>query len=356
MSVTKILLEWYKLNQRARPWRESRDPYLIWISEVILQQTRVGQGLKYYLRFIERFPAIEDLARSEEKEVLKAWQGLGYYSRARNLHAAAKDIFFNQNGVFPKTYDEMVRLKGIGPYTAAAIASIAFDQPYPVVDGNVLRFLSRYFGIKVPVNKFQGKKMIHNKAFSLIDQNQPGTFNQAIMEFGALQCRPGRPDCKSCPLKTSCYANINDEVDLLPVTSKAKRQRIRHFYYLVITGKDEKGARQICLKKREGKDVWKNLYDFPLIETERKIPEKTLFYSSEWKKLIHGRTLVLTGKSRIYKHILTHQVIYSRFFIYRQTGVLYSNPPCIAVSLDEIDNYPVPRLVEQFLHDAKVGF
>lgn len=356
MTFTKTILAWYEQNQRDLPWRKTHEPYLIWISEVILQQTRIGQGLGYYSRFIERFPSIEELAKADEIEVLKTWQGLGYYSRARNLHSAAKEIIDNHNGVFPDSYEKLIKLKGIGKYTAAAIASISYNLPYPVVDGNVIRFFSRYFGNHLPVDTMAGKNLIYEKALSLIDQEQPGMFNQAIMEFGALQCRPGKPDCNKCPLKKKCFAFLEGNVERIPVKSKPKKQRIRYFHYFVIISKKDKRKSFLYLRKREEKDVWKNLYDFPMIETAQEITEEKLFSSSGWKELITKGEFHLTDRSYQYKHILTHQIIFAKFYIIRQVGKKKPKLPYLLVSLEEIKNYPLPRLIEQFFNEAMISF
>ena len=356
MTFTKAILEWYGNNSRDLPWRKTHDPYLIWISEVILQQTRIGQGLGYYSRFIERFPSIGELAKADEEEVLKTWQGLGYYSRARNLHSAAKEIIKNHNGVFPDNYEKLLELKGIGEYTAAAIASIAFNLPYPVVDGNVIRFFSRYFGNLLPVDTMAGKNIIYEKALSLIDHKQPGMFNQAIMEFGALQCKPGKPDCDKCPFKKKCLAFLEGIVERLPIKSKPKKKRIRYFHYFVIISKKEKGKNFIYLRKREKKDVWKNLYDFPMIETTREINEKKLFSSSEWKELIAKDEFHLTDRSHPYKHILTHQIIFAKFYIIQHLGKQKPRLPYLLVSFEEINNYPLPRLIEQFFNETMISF
>lgn len=350
MTFTEVMLEWYGHNSRDLPWRRTNDPYLIWISEVILQQTRIVQGLAYYSRFIERFPTINDLAKAEEEEVLKTWQGLGYYSRARNLHSAAKNIMENHNGIFPASYEKLLKLKGIGEYTAAAIASIAYDKPYPVVDGNVLRFFSRYFGINTPIDTNAGKKQIYTKALSLIDKKQPGLFNQAIMEFGALQCKPGNPDCGKCLLKNKCLAFLEGSVERLPVKSKPKKQKARYFNYLVILS-EKKKEKFLYLRKREGKDVWKNLYDFPMIETFEEITEEKLFSSSEWMEICGDRQFRKIYQTHQYKHILTHQLIFARFYIIqfdeRRNLVL----PYLLVPLEEIKKYPVSRLIEEFLNE-----
>ena len=286
MNFTKILSKWYDKNKRDLPWRRTKDPYRIWVSEIILQQTRIEQGWDYYLRFIEKFPDLHVLASAREEEVLKLWQGLGYYSRARNMHAAAKEIINLHHGKFPGTYEEIRRLKGIGDYTAAAISSIAFGIPSPVVDGNVCRFFSRYFGIGEPADTQKGKTAVREKAKEHISSEHPGDFNQAIMEFGALQCKPV-PDCMTCPLKTGCVAFQQKRIAEFPVKSKKQRVRTRYFHYLLIkTGKGKNHS--VFLKKRTGNDIWKNLFDFPLIETEKAVNYKKLILLKEWTDIFSG--------------------------------------------------------------------
>ncbi len=345
MNFNKILAKWYEKNKRDLPWRRTKDPYRIWVSEIILQQTRIEQGWDYYLRFLEKFPDLRALATAEEKEVLKLWQGLGYYSRARNMHAAAKEIMNLHQGIFPTTYEEIRKLKGIGDYTAAAISSIAFGIPSPVVDGNVLRFFSRFFGIREPVDTQKGKTAVLEKTKILISPEHPGDFNQAIMEFGALQCKPV-PDCKTCPLKPGCVTFQKNRIAEFPVKSKKQGHRTRYFHYLfIITGKGKN--RSVFLKKRTGNDIWKNLFDFPLIETENTINHKELILSKEWDDLFSGMTVTLLKESKTCRHILTHQIIVAKFYHLRissGTGL-----PFLKVDFNDIVKYPIPRLVEKFL-------
>jgi len=345
MNFTKILTKWYEKNKRDLPWRRTIEPYRIWVSEIILQQTRIEQGLEYYLRFLEKFPYLHALAEAEEEEVLKLWQGLGYYSRARNIHAAAREIMTLHRGIFPKTYNEIRKLKGIGDYTAAAISSIAFGIPSPVVDGNVLRLFSRFFGIREPVDTQEGKTAVLEKAKKLISHEHPGDFNQAIMEFGALQCKPV-PDCKKCPLESGCVAFRENRVAEYPVKSKKQEQRTRYFHYLFIpTGKGQKHS--VFLKKRTGNDIWKNLFDFPLIETGKTESYKKLVLSKEWNNLFSGMKVTLLKESKTYKHILTHQVIVAKFYQLKipETEML----PFLKVQITKVGKYPVSRLVEKYL-------
>ncbi len=246
------------------PWRETSDPYCIWLSEIMLQQTRIEQGLPYYLAFTNAYPSIFDLANASEEEVLKLWQGLGYYSRARNLHATAKYIAFELNGKFPETYEGLLKLKGVGDYTASAIASISYNEPVAVVDGNVYRVLSRYFDIDTPINSTAGIKEFKLLAKELLDKEDPATYNQAIMEFGALQCKPQSPLCNTCPLSASCLALKNNKISMLPVKLKKGKIKKRYFNYLVFQSEENK----TILEKRSGKGIWEGLYQFPLIETD----------------------------------------------------------------------------------------
>jgi A/G-specific adenine glycosylase len=346
MHFTKILEKWYEKNKRDLPWRRTKDPYRIWVSEIILQQTRIGQGWDYYLRFLEKFPDLHALTEAEEEDVLKLWQGLGYYSRARNMHAAAKEIMNQHQGRFPETYDEIRKLKGIGDYTAAAISSIAFNISSTVVDGNVLRLFSRFFGIREPVDTQKGKSAILVKAKEMISPEHPGDFNQAIMEFGALQCKPGIPDCNNCPLKSDCVAFQKNSIAEYPFKSKMQGQRNRYFHYLFITTGREKN-RSAFLKKRIGNDIWKNLFDFPLIETEKAVSQKKLILLKEWNDLFSGKKVVLLKESKTYRHILTHQIIVAKFYhLEISTG---SSLLFLKVAFQDVGKYPVPRLVEKYL-------
>ena len=351
MNFTKTLEKWYRQNKRDLPWRRTNDPYRIWVSEIILQQTRIEQGWDYYLRFLEKFPDLYSLAEAKEEEVLKLWQGLGYYSRARNMHAAAKEIMNLHKGIFPKTYEKIRKLKGIGDYTAAAISSIAFGIPSPVVDGNVLRLFSRFFGIREPVDTQKGKIAVLEKAKKLISHECPGEFNQAIMEFGALQCKL-TPDCKKCPLKSGCLAFKGNCISEYPVKSKKQGQRTRYFHYLFITtGKGQK--RSVFLKKRTGNDIWKNLFDFPLIETVKAENNKNLVLSKEWNNFFSGMKVALLKESKTYRHILTHQVIMAKF--YHLEILPGAGLPFQKIHLNDIGKYPVPRLIEKFIEDEVIN-
>jgi A/G-specific adenine glycosylase len=298
---------WYEINQRQLPWRLTSDPYKIWLSEIILQQTRVDQGTPYYLRFVEAFPTIAHLADASEQKVLRLWQGLGYYSRARNLHRCAKTIIKNYRGKFPSTYETLLELPGVGPYTAAAVASIAFARPVAVVDGNVFRVLSRIFGIEMDTSTPAGRKFFFEKANQLIPSDDPGTFNQALMEFGALHCTPRKPSCDECPFAKVCVARIGGRVHLLPLKTKKVKIRARHFHYIVpVSGKN------IGMKERNARDIWNGLYDFPLIESVRPLDVKKIV-DHPALSLLEKTTPVVKVGSKI--HLLTHQRLNIHFFL-----------------------------------------
>lgn len=338
-----ILLEWYGKNKRDLPWRGTKDPYLVWISEIILQQTRVAQGYNYFLRFIERFPDIMTLASADEDEVLKYWQGLGYYSRARNLLFAAKSM----NGLFPKTYPEVRQLKGVGDYTAAAICSISYNLPYAVVDGNVYRVLSRYLGVETPIDSTEGKKLFSVLANELLDRRNPGLYNQAIMDFGALQCTPSSPICVECPLADSCIAFQNKNIQAFPVKQKKTKVRNRYFYYLYI-----KSGNYIFLNKRTGKDIWENLFELPLIEVSNGHEDDNLLDMPEFKSLfVPGESPVVNCVKRGVKHVLSHQVIYADFYEILLPEDSVSLSGYLKVRIDELANYAIPRLIDAFLEE-----
>lgn len=346
-EFTTVLYRWYQQNKRELPWRKTDDPYKIWISEIILQQTRIAQGITYYQRFTERFKTIRELAEAHEDEVLKLWQGLGYYSRARNLHSAAKSIVHDFKGKFPNQYDDIIQLKGIGPYTAAAIVSIAFSIPKATVDGNVFRVLARYFGIETAINSSAGQKEFSVLANELLDKNDPGTFNQALMEFGALQCVPQNPDCRNCPFAGSCAAFSSDLVDRLPVKEKKTKQKERFFYYYLIEDNDS-----IYLEKRTGNDIWKNLFQLPMQETpaeltEQEILDKTIPFIKKGK-------VNLVSVSERKKHILSHRIIWARVIRLEILGNAEISQGLIRVNKKDISKFAVPRLVELFLKELKL--
>lgn len=344
--VSETLIAWYELNKRDLPWRHTDNPYLIWISEIILQQTRVNQGMDYYLRFVDRFLDVQTLAAAEENEVLKYWQGLGYYSRARNLHRAARQIMEIYSGQFPHNHNEVLCLSGIGEYTAAAICSFAYDQAYAVVDGNVFRVLSRYFGIDTPIDSTGGKKIFSALAREVLSTTHPGIHNQAIMEFGALQCVPVSPNCEECVLRDSCAAFASNRVSVLPVKDKKTKVTQRYFNYLYIR---HQGT--TFLQKRTKKDVWQNLYEFPLIESDRLLEVEELLENPVFKTLTEGAQVHLQSISAIRKHILTHRQIFARVFTIEIDRLNENLKAFESTTADEIQRFPVSRLMEVFLED-----
>ncbi|HEU4717360.1 MAG TPA: A/G-specific adenine glycosylase [Bacteroidia bacterium] len=347
MDFSRIIRSWYAKNRRDLPWRRTKDPYRVWLSEIILQQTRVAQGLAYYHAFTGKFPDVKKLAAAKEQEVLKLWQGLGYYSRARNLHFSAKKIVKETGGQFPGTYKDLLRLKGVGDYTAAAIASICFGEARPVVDGNVYRVLSRIFGIKTPIDSTEGKKIFRETAAALIDHRDPGNFNQALMEFGALQCVPRNPDCAVCPFVQQCEARKKNTIALLPVKAKKTKTRDRYFNYIVI-----RRGENVLLKKRTGNDIWKNMYDFPLVETEKPVSPEKLFSLEEVKAITGNKKPVLTGRIHETKHVLSHQNIHARFFEVKAGTKRVAGEKLVACGRDDLHKYPVPVIISRYLDNA----
>ena len=342
MTFSAQIISWYKEHKRDLPWRGIKDPYKIWLSEIILQQTRIEQGTPYYHRFIKQYPNIQNLAEVHEDEVLKLWQGLGYYSRARNLHFAAKQVMKQFGGKFPNTYKEILSLKGVGEYTAAAIASFAYDLPHAVVDGNVYRLLARYFGIYTPINSTEGKKIFFELANKLLDKQRASDYNQGIMEFGSQQCKAVNPDCRICPLQESCVAHMQKSVIKLPVKLKTSKQKKIYFDYFYIENQGN-----TYLKKRSEKGIWQNLYDFPLIENEKKTNEKEIL--REVHKFLNVPFEVFST-SKEYKHILSHRTIFARFWSIK----VISEPTLKNTQknpLEDLEKYPIPRLIEFFLQD-----
>ncbi len=345
LYISKLLADWYQINKRDLPWRKTSDPYQIWISEIILQQTRVNHGINYYLRFIERFPTVIELAKAHEDEVLKYWQGLGYYSRARNLYKAAQQIVSKFNADFPKQHDDILQLSGIGDYTAAAICSLAYNQPYAVVDGNVYRVLSRLYGIETPIDSGIGKKQFAELAQNLLSMAEPATHNQAMMEFGALQCVPSSPNCGICPLQSVCQAYVTNEITNLPVKLQKTKTTNRYFNYLFIKYNDF-----TFLQKRTAKDVWQNLYEFPLIESDKLFEVSELIENKDFQQLFSAIEKVeITNTTNPIKHILSHRVILAQFISVTISESSKEIQKFIEVPLIEIDRYAVSRLMELFL-------
>lgn len=344
MSFSEIILDWYAENKRDLPWRGTKNPYLIWLSEIMLQQTRVAQGTPYYLKFVEHFPTVEDLASASEEEVLKLWQGLGYYSRARNLHATAKIVANDFNGVFPKTYDELLKLKGVGDYTASAIASICFDEPRAVVDGNVFRVLARYFGVEKPINGTDGPKYFKRLATEVMNAGNIRDYNQGIMEFGSLQCTPKNPDCNRCPLNESCTALQKNMVAKLPIKINKTKIRKRYFNYIVVLSSENK----TLLRQRIGKGIWQNLWEFPLMESEKEVPLKEVRKHIEELTCINKiEEIYLYNENKII-HKLSHQHLHTRFWIIKT-----DDAPLNAIPVSTLKNYPVPVLLADFIKGFK---
>lgn len=328
------LVQWYSKKKRNLPWRDTKDPYLIWLSEVILQQTRVEQGLAYYLKFKEAFPTVQSLAEARELEVLNLWQGLGYYSRARNLHKTAQFIVEDKKGAFPSSYDELVKLKGIGPYTAAAVSSFAFDEPKAVVDGNVFRVLSRLFAIETPIDSTQGKKEFQTLADELLEIKNPATYNQAIMEFGAIQCVPVNPDCENCPMDFMCEAKSKNLVKHLPKKIGKTKVTNKYFVFQIIQNEGK-----VLIERRNDSGIWKNMYQFPLIEFHN-LDAKTVFLQSQ----------DFEYSSAEIKHILSHQHLFCHFVIVKNEGDSII-PVGKWVNSSEYFEYPVPRVIEKFVEE-----
>ncbi|MFT6996846.1 MAG: A/G-specific adenine glycosylase [Cryomorphaceae bacterium] len=347
MEIDEQLILWYLKEKRDLPWRDTIDPYKIWLSEIILQQTRVDQGLAYYVKFTSSYPNVGLLAEASEEEVLKNWQGLGYYSRARNLHATAKYIHFELNGIFPIEYDTIIKLKGVGPYTAAAIASFAYKESKAVVDGNVYRVLSRLFDIDTPINSTEGKKIFQELADRLLSQDRPDLFNQAIMELGALVCTPKKTLCLHCPLQGKCMSFQNGTIASRPIKLKKTKQTLRRMDYAVIETGNE-----IVLRKREGKDIWQGLYDFASIENLKGLDQVDL---TNYVQETFPKAKVLSigsAPEKSYTHLLSHQRIEARFWRVQVSGTIKDEGAYRVVQKDDIDQYAVPRLIHRFLEDT----
>lgn len=342
------LLQWHSSIFRDLPWKESKDPYKIWISEIILQQTRVEQGRGYYLRFIDRFPDVDSLAEANLEDVLVIWKGLGYYSRARNLHYTAQVISKELNGEFPRHYNDLLNLKGIGPYTAAAISSFAFGQAYPVIDGNVIRVLSRIHGVSAPVDKAGGKQQIKELGELSLSRDQPAEYNQAIMDFGALVCKPANPQCESCPLSTICVAFRSGTPKAFPVKSKSKEIRNRYFHYLWI----QQGDTAIIVEKRDQKDIWRDLYELPQVETSKSSVSpnqlKEMFSMKYQEQLMLNSAELVDEKTQQ----LSHQIITARFY---RAQAITRQKTLSALPLSKAKTTPFPKIVDDFISTILEG-
>ncbi|MBC7875148.1 MAG: A/G-specific adenine glycosylase [Ferruginibacter sp.] len=340
-----ILLKWNKeKNNRQMPWKGEKDPYRIWLSEIILQQTRVEQGLKYYNNFIRTFLDVHKLARAPDEKIFKLWEGLGYYTRCRNLIATARYISKERKGEFPDTYEEIKALKGIGPYTAAAISSFAFNLPHAVVDGNVFRVLARVFGIAAPVDSTQGKKLFTTLANELLDKKQPGSYNQAIMDFGAVICKPAAPLCPGCVFNKTCYAFLNNKINALPVKEKKIKIRKRWFYYLVLEYKD-----QVAIRKRTDKDIWQDLYEFPLVEAAAELDTRKVLQQAERKKWLVKKKYRQVYISMVFKQQLSHQLIAGQFIKLRLDQKPLPDPGWLWMPENKAGKYAFPQFINQYL-------
>ncbi len=348
MNLSKQLINWYRLNHRDLPWRQSADPYIIWLSEIILQQTRVEQGLPYFNKFLLNYPEISHLALAPEEEVMKLWQGLGYYSRARNLHATAKIIHYKYKGIFPCDYLQIRELKGVGDYTAAAVASFAFNQPHAVVDGNVYRVLSRFFGEDTPIDSTLGKKIFAELAYEVLNKKLPSIHNQAIMEFGAMLCRPANPDCNICPLNQGCVAFKNQLVGKLPVKANKTKVCNRYFNYLLVRYNNA-----IYLNKRKAGDIWETLYELPLIETSNAGDAAELMQSDTWKSFFSKNNFQLKTIKNYPVHKLSHQHIHARLIelVLKEKPDDFFVNSFMKISESDAGRYPVPRLIEKIFTD-----
>ncbi|WP_285010263.1 A/G-specific adenine glycosylase [Pedobacter faecalis] len=346
MNFQNELIKWYLYNKRALPWRETTDAYVIWISEIIMQQTRVEQGLPYFNKFLAAFPTVEAFARASETEVLKLWQGLGYYSRGRNMLKTAQDVVQTHGGRFPTAYQDLIKLKGVGPYTAAAISSFSSNENRAVVDGNVYRVLSRYFGISTPINSSQGIKAFQQLAQELTAGQEAAIYNQAIMEFGALQCKPRQPACDTCPLQTGCYAYKHQLTASLPVKMKGREKRVRHFNYFLC--QNDNGA--VLVKRRPAGDIWQGLYDLPLIETADNFTSDVSFRTRFHD--LFGKDASLTYLKEM-RHLLTHQTIFVQFFVLDNYIINFNQNADIKwVSTEEFHHLPLPKVIHDFMTEV----
>lgn len=341
MIFYNYLIKWYLENKRDLPWRKTTNPYHIWLSEIMLQQTRVAQGMPYFLSFVEAFPTVFDLAKAEEEQVLKLWQGLGYYSRARNLHKTAQYIATELNGVFPDNYKDLLQLKGVGDYTAAAIASFSYNEAVPVVDGNVFRVLSRYFNLDTDIAQASAKKEFAALAFELMPKDAPATFNQAIMEFGALQCVPKNPDCAVCVFNESCAALQKKKVDQLPVKLKKLKVRNRYFNYIMLSDAEEK----TLIQKRTAKGIWHNLYEFPLIETDKEEDFEFVSNAVATNSFFANPVISMQAcNEKSIVHKLSHQHLHIKFWKLNVKGELVNG-----ITKEELKQYPFPIVIHNFI-------
>ncbi|HRD79770.1 MAG TPA: A/G-specific adenine glycosylase [Saprospiraceae bacterium] len=345
----QTLIDWGAEVERPLPWKGIRDPYKIWLSEILLQQTRAAQGLPYYLKFVERFPTVTDLASAEDDEVMKLWEGLGYYARARNLLKAARLVAFEMNGRFPDTYEGLRQLPGVGPYTAAAIASFAYDAPHAVLDGNVFRVLSRFTGLAEPVDTTAGRKRFEELAQSALDAARPAAYNQAIMDFGAMCCTPQNPLCRQCPVSEHCRALAEGTVSDLPLKSKSIVKRERFFHYLVV-----EQAGKVLISRREGKDIWNGLYEFPLLELPALTTALDVLQSDEhWNEILQSTDALVESVSPPFRQTLTHRFVTAIFFEIRprQEIVLPEDSRFLWIEREKLSKFAFPKIIDRYLKD-----
>ncbi len=348
--ISDLLIAWYEDNSRALPWRETRDPYRIWISEIILQQTRVQQGMDYYYRFVDHYPAVADLARAPLEEVLKLWQGLGYYSRARNLHAAANQVMSEFGGVFPKTYQDILMLKGVGPYTAAAIASFAYQEQCAVVDGNVYRVLSRLYDEPLPIDSGPGKRLFQALADELLSPDRPDLHNQGMMELGALVCTPTQPSCGECPLQEACMSFANGTVLQRPQKQGKTKVRDRYFQYFIFSYEGK-----LYLRQRKVKDIWSHLFEFFMIETEKPVTLETLVEHEDLKRICFDpSSSTWRVLAQDVKHLLSHQRIHASFYEVTLQDPLHDTDDLFCIDRADLHQYAIPQLLVKVLQ--KDGF
>lgn len=348
MQIQQILFKWYESNHRKLPWRETQNPYLVWLSEVILQQTRVEQGLPYYLKFVNAYPTVTDLANASLDEVLKNWQGLGYYSRARNMHATARFIKDNLNGKFPESSQELLKLKGIGKYTAAAIASFCYNEAIPVIDGNVYRVLARFFGLFEPINSHSSQKAFNLAANELLHKTYPGKHNQAMMELGATVCKPSGYTCNICPLNLACFAYANNKQSDLPVKKSKVKPGILHHYYAVIIYKQK-----TYIYQRNENQIWAKLFEPPLISSDKPLTKEELIdnWSAKFRFKPNYAEINLAYET---KHLLTHRTIYAHFYVFRLNQKPLPAPDFLEVNIDQLHDFATHRLFEKFLSNINL--
>ncbi len=350
-TTANSLIEWYLKNKRDLPWRHTSDPYKIWLSEIILQQTRVEQGLPYYLKFVENFPTVAELAGASDDEIMKLWQGLGYYSRARNLLEAARTITTQYHGEFPRTYEELLSLKGIGNYTASAIGSFAFNLKTPVLDGNVFRFITRLYGIDSPIDLAITRTSVMELLNEWMQSTaKPAALNQALMEFGAMQCKPQKPNCAICPFVHDCYAFKEERISELPVKGKAIKITKRYFHYFAFIKKPN----TMYLRKRGAGDVWQGLYEMPMIETSKPIAINQLLRSEEYMKWVSNCRNIDFRSSKTVLHKLTHQHLSVTFYIVNiESPLNLENSSIFDIEINTVNTFAVPKVIETFLHDEQ---